>query len=415
MVTVTRSVALTATSDSPSTSSSRLATPGTDGSVDGSEAARSPTPTVSVSPPPSLHSPAPQLRLPTQQGTPPPRESRAESITGGLANGLDNVHLSSPAPATPGDLDMSALATAVENVERGTDEQTPLPETPPATPGALRPPRSTPASQPRTRSPRTRSPRIRSPSQSLTYNIEDEELPPHRLYSPHIQHALRDSKALMASLADALGSSSSRMHADRGSTIHSLHKQATALANFQLPPSWTVGFVGGTGAGGSDGKASTCVATEFRYRAGDNFAIDVELFSEDKLQEQLANLVRSYRSYHLPEEATQAQTADAASANDAAIARNGSKEDAKRALDMLRALFGTQIDTSEQRLLADSEESLLSALGRQLLNNRAALSTQQEVFASVGACSERLKELTVEPREDAPEEPVSWPYIRAIK
>lgn len=167
--------------------------------------------------------------------------------------------------------------------------------------------------------------------------------------------------------------------------------------------------------GGSDGKASTCVATEFRYRAGANFAINVELFSEDKLQEQLANLVRSYRSYHLPEEATQAQTADAASADDAELARKGSKEDAKRALSMLRTLFGTQINTSEQRLLADSEESLLSALGRQLLDNRAALFSQQEVFASVGACSERLKELTVEPREDAPEEPVSWPYIRAIK
>jgi hypothetical protein len=196
-----RSVSVTDSSKSPSASASRLATPDTEASV-------------------------------------------AASLT----NALDNVHLSSPVPVAsstgPDGFDMSVLAAAIETVEQGADEQNPLPGTLLVSPRALRPP-DTSQSRPgsRRRSNRRASDRV------ISYDLDEEELPPHQLYSPEVQQALRNSKSLMESLSAALGSSSSRMHKDQGSTIHGLHEQAAALANFQLPPSWTIGFVGGTGAG----------------------------------------------------------------------------------------------------------------------------------------------------------------------
>lgn len=170
------------------------------------------------------------------------------SLAASLTNGLDNVHLSSPAPAPlstgPDGLDMSTLAAAIESVEQNCDEQNSLPETPPLATRALRPP-DTSQSRPGSR----RRSNRRASDRAVSYDFDEEELPPHRLYSPEVQQALRNSKSHMESLSAALASSASRMHKDRGSTIHGLHRQAAALANFQLPPSWTFGFVGGTGAG----------------------------------------------------------------------------------------------------------------------------------------------------------------------
>lgn len=189
------------------------------------------------------------------------RQDRSESVVASLANGMHSVHLSSPVPATSapgadGLGSMSALDAAVRTVERGADEQavpletprpaTPPPSTDPAMQRALRPPSSASSAQSR---PRSRGRRSRGASQTMPYNIETEEMPPHRLYSPAVQRSLRDSESLVANVAAALGSSGSRLHEDQESTVHRLHTQATALANFQFPSSWTVGFAGDTGAG----------------------------------------------------------------------------------------------------------------------------------------------------------------------
>ncbi|CAK7229960.1 hypothetical protein SEUCBS140593_007423 [Sporothrix eucalyptigena] len=351
----------------------------------------------------SLSVSAPRLATPGSEG------SSADILT----NGLDNVRLSSaepaPLPLAPDYLSMAALAVAVESVEQGANEQEPLPETPPLSPRvlarALRPP-NTEQSRPDSR----RRSNRRASDQAASYDFDKEELPPHRLYSPEVQDALRNSKSLMESLAAALGSSASRMHQDERSTIHGLHKQATALANFQLPSTWTLGFVGDTGV-------------EFRYRAGNHFTIETELFGENQLIEQLAGLVRTYRNYYVSEQSSRApDTSGDTQTNPSRVeeeqSRLAAKEDAKEALSMLWTLFGKKIDERMPLLLGDDEDRALAALTADLLDNRQTLATEPEVFATAEACSRRLTELTVDPRKDEdkqpPNEPVKWPYIRAI-
>ncbi|ERS98116.1 hypothetical protein HMPREF1624_04896 [Sporothrix schenckii ATCC 58251] len=317
-------------------------------------------------------------------------------VAASLSNGLDNVHLSSPAPAPStirrDALNMSALAAAVEGVEQGGNGQNAPPGTPPMAHGALRPPDTlTPPARPSSR----RQSNRRASNLLAAYDFDKEELPSHRLYSQEVQQALQKSKSLLESLSAALGSSASRMHEDQGSTIHGLHKQAAALANFRLPPSWT----------SSGGRACTSVVTEYRYRAGSHFTIEVELFGENELVEQLAGIVRTYRNYHMRGR-TDTTTQDNA------------RVDAKDALSMLWTLFGEKINEHMRLLLADDEDHVLAVLLSDLLDNRWALPAEPAVFDNAKDCSRRLMELTVDRRrnedERPPKEPVKWPYIRAI-
>lgn len=86
---------------------------------------------------------------------------------------------------------------------------------------------------------------------------------------------------------------------------------------------------------------------------------------------------------------------------------------------MLWTLFGKQIGQYMQLLLGDDEDHVLAVLIANLCDNRGEMAADQEVFATAEACSHRLMELTVDPRRDEderpPDEPVKWPYIRAIK
>ena len=193
------------------------------------------------------------FRFPSPIASPTP-DSEA-NLFANVASGLDRGHLSPPdlqlqptaavasSTHTVG-FDLSDLGAVIESAEHDADEQRASPETLPLTPGTLRP--SEP-SQSRL-SPRRRSNR-RASDRDISYDFDNEELPQHQLYSLEVQQALRKSKSFMGNLSAVLSSSTSRMHEDRGSMIHDLHAQAAALAKFELPPSWTVGFVGGTGTG----------------------------------------------------------------------------------------------------------------------------------------------------------------------
>ncbi|KJR89795.1 uncharacterized protein SPSK_06069 [Sporothrix schenckii 1099-18] len=362
-------------------------------------------------------------------------------VAASLSNGLDNVHLSSPAPAPStirrDALNMSALAAAVEGVEQGGNGQNAPPGTPPMAHGALRPPDTlTPPARPSSR----RQSNRRASNLLAAYDFDKEELPSHRLYSQEVQQALQKSKSLLESLSAALGSSASRMHEDQGSTIHGLHKQAAALANFRLPPSWTVGFVGETGSGkssllnsllhqnnlateSSGGRACTSVVTEYRYRAGSHFTIEVELFGENELVEQLAGIVRTYRNYHMRGRSTLSTDTSRGARNSGAAeadttTQDNARVDAKDALSMLWTLFGEKINEHMRLLLADDEDHVLAVLLSDLLDNRWALPAEPAVFDNAKDCSRRLMELTVDRRrnedERPPKEPVKWPYIRAI-
>lgn len=159
--------------------------------------------------------------------------------------------------------------------------------------------------------------------------------------------------------------------------------------------------------------------TEFHYYTGDEFAIEIELFEEDNLVEQLTKLVRAYRSHHSVGQARQMPARDTSGSNAAEEeSRIGAREDATYVRSMLWALFGKQIDERMHHIEEGAESAVMVALKESLLRNRSALSSQRQVFASVRACSDRLRELTVDPRVDElepPDDPISWPYIRAIK
>jgi len=186
---------------------------------------------VSVSPPPPSTTSRSQATSPVgnpENGAPVPRGDRSDS----LAARLGSMNLSPPASS----LGMSDVAAALEDAA-SSDGQLPLPE-----PGA-----SDLRSQSSVRpSPRRRS-RVSSQANLAPHNVEDEELPAGRFHDPTVQQAFADAKALMASLAIMLGSGS--LHLDPDSTIRRLYKQAGDLAQFRLPSSRTVGFVGDSGVG----------------------------------------------------------------------------------------------------------------------------------------------------------------------
>jgi ABC-type glutathione transport system ATPase component len=93
----------------------------------------------------------------------------------------------------------------------------------------------------------------RSPSPSLphkaSYQIEREDEQAELSEIRVVQDAIANAKTLTARIIDAL--SSSNLHREHGSRIHSLHQQATELHGFQLPSSRIVGLVGDSGAGKS--------------------------------------------------------------------------------------------------------------------------------------------------------------------
>jgi hypothetical protein len=90
--------------------------------------------------------------------------------------------------------------------------------------------------------------RRRSSSQTpQTYDVRNEEIPQDGFHNPAFQQALRDAQRLMSGLAEVLASGS--FHNDPDSTIQRIHREVRDLAQFQCPPSRTVGFVGDSGVG----------------------------------------------------------------------------------------------------------------------------------------------------------------------
>ena len=187
------------------------------------------TPSVTASPPPAS-STSQQGQIASQEGASTPSEDRSGSI----ASRVGNMNLSTPRSS----LGMSDVVAAIEDVENGTDERIPLPE-----PETL----DLHGISPRLRSRQKTRSRSNSLMPQPPYDGEDEELPPHRLHEPATQQGFEDAKALVSSLVRVLGSDD--LHRNPDSTIHRLHKQAKALADFHCPATRTVGFVGESGVG----------------------------------------------------------------------------------------------------------------------------------------------------------------------
>ncbi|KAK1566032.1 uncharacterized protein LY79DRAFT_529529, partial [Colletotrichum navitas] len=356
---------------------------------------RARTPSVSVSPPSST-SPSSALNLspgtsPRRVGSPLEDGGEAASIAARL-NGLD-------LGASPSRLGMSDVRDAIADIADGLGVRTPS-----------RRQRQTTTVSPDAggsllglRLPTDRRSRAGSRASLILHDVRDEEPPPNHFHNPAVQGAFGDAKALSARLAGVL--EGSPLHASADSTIKRLHRRARELANFQCPSTRTVGFVGDSGVGklpllSNSGAACTCVVTEYHHHARDDFVVEMELFDKDELANQVHELLKSYRRFHLhAREMTRDDGVEEA------------EQQAKVALDTFRAMFRGRLG-DEAFLANDMEENVLSLL-RSWLNETYPQDDGKYTMAEVQACSSLLMRLTSETA--GAREPAIWSYIKTIK
>ncbi|KAK1989740.1 hypothetical protein LX36DRAFT_594126 [Colletotrichum falcatum] len=304
---------------------------------------------------------------------------------------------------------MSDVRDAIADIADGLGSQTPPPrQTTTASPDAGR-------SSLGLRTPTDRRSRAGSRASLTPHDVWDEEPPPNRFHDPAVQGAFGKARALVARLAGVL--EASPLHASADSTIKRLHARARELAGFRCPSTRTVGFVGDSGVGKSSvlnslldreglartsnsGAACTCVVTEYRHHARDDFVVEVELFARDELAGQVDELLKSYRRFHLHAgEMGQEDGVEEA------------EEQAEVALDTFRAMFRGRLG-NEAFLAGDPEEDVLSTL-RSWLGKTYPQDGGKYTMGDAQACSSLLMRLTSETA--GAREPAVWPYIKTIK
>ncbi|KXH31905.1 hypothetical protein CSIM01_02457 [Colletotrichum simmondsii] len=325
---------------------------------------------------------------------------------GSITGRLDRLNIER-LDRTPVDMGLSDIRAALSNLFDDVGRRTPQPSNP------------TPAFRQTSLSPRPpRRSRGRSEVALVYHEVKDEELPESRFYDPAVQSAIKDAKALMTQLAGVL--EENPLHTNPDSTIRRLYGQALDLSQFEGPSTRTVGFVGDSGVGKSSvlnslldqknlartsnsGAACTCVVTEYHHRDGDDFAIDVELFSQDDLMEQIKELLQSYRMFHL--------NAGELRRNDGAATVVDFEEQANVARDTFRSMFRGQL-ANEDFLINEEEASVLRTFRSWLQRMDLPLEGRHEK-PSRDSCAAFLMYLTSESVD--PRTPAVWPFVRKIK
>ncbi|WDK22112.1 hypothetical protein CGRA01v4_13402 [Colletotrichum graminicola] len=363
--------------------------------ISGTGTGRARTHSVSVSPPSST---LPSRGLNSSPGT-SPRRIGSPFGDGGettrIAARLDGLDLGD----SPSRLGMSDVVDAIADIADNLGARTPSwrrRQTTTVSPDAG-------GSSLGLRLPADRRSRAGSRASLIPHDVRDEEPPPNHFHDPAVQGAFGAAKALAARLAGVL--EASPLHASADSTIKRLHRRTRELASFRCPSTRTVGFVGDSGVGeppllSNSGAACTCVVTEYHHHAPDDFVVEVERFDRDELTNQVDELLKSYRRFHLH-------------------AREMSKDDgveeaeqqAKVALDTFRAMFRGRLG-DEAFLAGDREENVLSTL-RSWLNETYPQDDGRYTMAEAQACSSLLMRLTSETA--GVREPAVWPYIKTIK
>ncbi|KAK1475314.1 hypothetical protein CABS01_03591, partial [Colletotrichum abscissum] len=308
---------------------------------------------------------------------------------------------------TPVDMGLSDIRAALSDLFDDAGRRTPQPSNP------------TPAFRQNSLSPRPhRRSRGRSEAALVYHDVKDEELPESRFYDPAVQNAIKDAKALMTQLAGVL--EDSPLHINPDSTIRRLYGQALDLSQFEGPSTRTVGFVGDSGVGKSSvlnslldqknlartsnsGAACTCVVTEYHHKDGDAFTIDVELFSQDDLMDQIKELLQSYRMFHL--------NAGELRRNDEAATVVDIEEQANVARDTFRSMFRGQL-ASEDFLINEEEATVLRTFRSWLRRVDLPLEGRHQK-PSRDSCAAFLMYLTSESVDTRT--PAVWPFVRKIK
>jgi hypothetical protein len=120
----------------------------------------------------------------------------------------------------------------------------------------------------------------------------------------------------------------------------------------------------------------------------------------DKITEQITELLRSYRHYHLHHMDMDRDE------------RKDFEEKAKLAQDTFRAMFRGRLD-SEQFLIDEPEDSVLGTLRSWVQDLDLSAISGREVRLTLADCSTLLVRLTSE--HISAREPAVWPYICKIK
>ncbi|KAH6842290.1 hypothetical protein B0I37DRAFT_381596 [Chaetomium sp. MPI-CAGE-AT-0009] len=358
--------------------------------------ARFATPSISFSNPSEAEPRSPDLASSRSRGA-----SERDTSSENVVDALQRLRLgSSTSPSPFSVLAMGSMRAALPSAEPRSRDHTPR-----LLPGA------SPAASPGGR--RRRS----SSMDQRRYDVKDEAPPQDRFHEPAFQQGLTEAQSLMAGLAGVLGSGT--LHHEPDSSMKALRDRADELANFRCPPTRTVGLVGESGVGKSSllnslldhrnlartsngGAACTCVVTEYYHHPRGDFTVDVVLFSEEEIQQQVRDLVHAYRHNYF-------HSRDMELRED----RRHWEKRAKLAEDTFKAMFADRFTSALLR--SDNSEDMIVET---YLNWAMDLRPSREfgghtVTDSLEECSRLLMRLTSD--RDRAEGPKSWPYIKKIR
>lgn len=357
---------------------------------------RSPKPSVSISPPPSVNA--------ATRSSVSASDIRSTGLTPGFQN-LNMTGRQSPQQHRTG-LELGELGDAIDDIVRNADTPRFGESLTVSSPGHARR-RSSPRPEP------------------VTHNVEDEDPPDDDFHHPDFQRRLSQTKTMLQNLASVLASSSFVLEPD--SNMKSYYEEAKTLSQFHPPSKRKIGLVGDSGVGKSSlvnslldtckpplaratagGSACTCVVTEYHFHAGGDFVIDVEMFSEDELYEQLSELLGSYRAF-----------------------KAGDKDESKKAklaMDTFCSMFRGKLQ-DEEWILSTTETVVLDSFKMWAKEALRLGPPVRKVFKTIEECSSWLMPLTSERKDPNPNPNPSesqnptpdlpyfsvWPYIRRIK
>ncbi|CZR67592.1 uncharacterized protein PAC_17491 [Phialocephala subalpina] len=192
------------------------------------------------------------------------------------------------------------------------------------------------------------------------YDTNDETPPEDEPYfNKDFQRALQAGKSIAQQIGSVLGIC--ELARDRESQVFSMIQTANELSQFDAPSVCKIGIVGDSGVGKSSlinslldetdlartaglGAACTSVVTEYRLRKrgqSAKYTIEIDHMTDVEIEEQLRELIWSYRNFHLSDLDDKGFTADE---------QKRLEDQSKLAWDTLKAAFGSRRELTEEYL-----------------------------------------------------------------
>ncbi|OAL53048.1 hypothetical protein IQ07DRAFT_533701 [Pyrenochaeta sp. DS3sAY3a] len=259
------------------------------------------------------------------------------------------------------------------------------------------------------------------------HQIEDEDPPEAFANIAEVQGALSNARTLAQRIATVLSSSS--LHRENGSSIQSIHQQATRLGSFQLPSSRIVGLVGDSGVGksslinslldkrdlaraSSSGAACTCAVTEYHFHERDDFIVQVDYFSMEELKKQFEELLRAYRDFQLLTDRHRNSAED--DVTDSENVRLDKK--ASLALETFKTSFGERLDEIPDILSSTPFEDAVATM-IEWASQLVPQENERNIFSTIEDCTSCLQKLSSETNSSLPSGNVQslWPFIQKVR